>query len=172
MPFASLGVPVTQPSIAVAPKARSSPLLLLATHFDIGVLRALFSPSWLTDGYLWCLEYLHQRLIDLSDQILSTALVNGALPIDLLRWRSLSMPNVNALNEHNYHDYMKIRCVNEQRTAAIIERQHWAMEKDNDTGKPPTGNGKTGLQRQRPGQRYTSFYRKIRYGDRDVEDCG
>ncbi|CAF4030104.1 unnamed protein product, partial [Rotaria sp. Silwood1] len=37
---------------------RSSELLLLATYFDIGILRTLFSPSWLTDGYLWCLEYL------------------------------------------------------------------------------------------------------------------
>lgn len=134
----------------------------MATHFDIGVLRALFSPAWLTDGYLWCLEYLHQRLVDLSDQILSTALVNGVLPVDLLRWRSLSMPNVNALDEHNYLDYMKTRYVNEQRTTVIIERQHWAMEKENLKAKPPAENKEKGLHRQRPGQRYTSFNRKIR----------
>ncbi|CAF3896352.1 unnamed protein product [Rotaria sp. Silwood1] len=73
----------TKPCIST----RSSELLLLATYFDIRILHTLFNPSWLTDSYLWCLEYLHKRIIDISDEILSDTLMNGTLPINILRFK-------------------------------------------------------------------------------------
>ncbi|CAF1499533.1 unnamed protein product, partial [Adineta ricciae] len=102
---------------------RSSELLLLATYFDIGILRTLFSPSWLTDGYLWCLEYLHKRIIDISDEILSDALMNGTLPINILRFKSLSIPQLNLGTEQDYQEYLKNIYFNEQVTNDIIEQQ-------------------------------------------------
>lgn len=52
-------------------KVHSSEYLLLATYFDIAIIRTLFVSNWLTDGYIWCLEYLHKRLTDISDEILT-----------------------------------------------------------------------------------------------------
>ena len=103
--------------------SRSSELLLLATYFDIGILRTLFSPSWLTDGYLWCLEYLHKRMIDISDEILSDALVSGTLPINLLRFKSLSIPQLHLATDQDYYEYLKNIYFNEQVTNDIIEQQ-------------------------------------------------
>ncbi|CAF0895311.1 unnamed protein product [Rotaria sp. Silwood1] len=115
-----------RPSITM-PKSRttqrSSELLLLATYFDIGILRTLFSPSWLTDGYLWCLEYLHKRIIDISDEILSDALMSGTLPINILRFKSLSIPQLNLGSEQDYYEYLKNLYFNEQVTNDIIEQQ-------------------------------------------------
>ncbi|CAF3459223.1 unnamed protein product [Rotaria sp. Silwood1] len=85
----------TKPRIST----HSSELLLLATYFDIRILRTLFNPSWLTDSYLWCLEYLHKRIIDISDEILSDTLM-----ID-------------------YDEYLKNIYFNEQVTNDIIEQQ-------------------------------------------------
>ncbi|CAF3522158.1 unnamed protein product [Rotaria socialis] len=112
---------VTVPKTRTSP--RSSELLLLATYFDIGILRTLFSPSWLTDGYLWCLEYLHKRIIDIADEILSDALMSGTLPINILRFKSLSIPQLNLSNEHDYYEYLKNVYFNEQVTNDIIEQQ-------------------------------------------------
>ncbi len=120
-------IPTTRRQSSITPKARtsqrSSELLLLATYFDIGILRTLFSPSWLTDGYLWCLEYLHKRIIDISDEILSDALMNGTLPINILRFKSLSIPQLNLGNEQDYYEYLKNIYFNEQVTNDIIEQQ-------------------------------------------------
>ena len=112
----SLATPKTRPP-------HSSELLLLATYFDIGILRTLFSPSWLTDGYLWCLEYLHKRMIDISDEILSDALVSGTLPMNILRFKSLSIPQLSLCSEQDYYEYLKNIYFNEQVTNDIIEQQ-------------------------------------------------
>ena len=40
----------------------------LASHFDIAIIRTLFSPSWSIDGYCWCLQYLIKRLTALADR--------------------------------------------------------------------------------------------------------
>ncbi|CAF0992403.1 unnamed protein product [Rotaria sordida] len=120
-------ISITRRQSIITPKPRtsqrSSELLLLATYFDIGILRTLFSPSWLTDGYLWCLEYLHKRIIDISDEILSDALMNGTLPINILRFKSLSIPQLNLSNEQDYYEYLKNIYFNEQVTNDIIEQQ-------------------------------------------------
>ncbi|CAF2600562.1 unnamed protein product [Rotaria sp. Silwood2] len=104
-------------------KAHTSELLLLATYFDIGIIRTLFIPSWLTDGYLWCLEYLHKRMINISDEILSDALTTGILPINILRCKSLSMPQLKILNKYNYYKYLENNYFNEQITQNIVEQQ-------------------------------------------------
>jgi hypothetical protein len=117
----------TRRQSANTPKPRTSPrsseLLLLATYFDIAILRTLFSPSWLTDGYLWCLEYLQKRTIDISDEILSDSLTTGVIPKNILRFKSLSIPQINLLNEQNYYKYLKNNLYNEQLTNDIIEQQ-------------------------------------------------
>ena len=41
-----------------------------ATFFDVGVMRCLLSPKWNTEGYLWSLEYLSHRVLDITDYIL------------------------------------------------------------------------------------------------------
>ncbi|CAF0814753.1 unnamed protein product [Rotaria sordida] len=109
--------------IGSSSKAHTSEFLLLATYFDIGIIRTLFSSSWLTDGYLWCLEYLHKRMINISDEILSNALTTGILPIHILRFNSLSMPQINTLNKYNYYKYLENNYFNEQITHNIIEQQ-------------------------------------------------
>ncbi|UJR20708.1 hypothetical protein I4U23_023829 [Adineta vaga] len=105
------------------PKTLASEYLLLATYFDVGIIRTLFSPLWLTDGYLWCLEYLYKRLVEISDKILSDALTIGMLPINILRFKSLSIPQINIINEQNFDKYLKKNYVNEQVTNDIIEHQ-------------------------------------------------
>ena len=156
------------------PSTRSSELLLLATYFDIAILRTLFSPSWLTDGYLWCLEYLHKRIIDISDEILSDALVSGTLPINILRFKSLSIPQLNLANEQDYYEYLKNIYFNEQVTNDIIEQQCMMA----GTGE---GAGSTSIKQPatllnvpfkyfagkspytgKHSQKYDNFYKKIR----------
>ncbi|CAF1372114.1 unnamed protein product [Adineta ricciae] len=110
-------------SMSEQSKALSSEYLLLATYFDVAIIRALFSPSWLIDGYLWCLEYLHKRLVDISDKILSDALTIGMLPINVLRFKSLSIPQINTMNEPDVDKYIRKTYINEQVTNGIIEQQ-------------------------------------------------
>lgn len=100
------GVSSSSVSISSIPQARHSSSfdsehLLYATYFDIGIIRTLFSPLWLTDGYIWCLEYLHKRLGDILDM--------NIYPGHL---KSLSILH---LNERNYF--------NEQITNKIFEKQ-------------------------------------------------
>jgi len=155
--------------------ARSSELLLLATYFDIGILRTLFSPSWLTDGYLWCLEYLHKRIIDISDEILSDALATGTLPINILRFKSLSIPQLNLTNEQDYYEYLKNIYFNEQVTNDIIEQQCMMAGTGDITAstsvKQPANllnvpfkyfAGKSPYSGKHS-QKYDNFYKKIRY---------
>jgi len=99
-------------------KVYSSEYILFASYFDIGIIRTLFSPSWLTDGYLWCLEYIHKRLIDISDEILSD---NNILSH---HFKSLSISQLNNLNEENFYKYLKRIYINEQITNNIIEKQY------------------------------------------------
>jgi hypothetical protein len=168
----------TRRQSALTPKTRTSPrsseLLLLATYFDIGILRTLFSPSWLTDGYLWCLEYLHKRIIDISDEILSDALMNGTVPINILRFKSLSIPQLNLGNEQDYHEYLKNIYFNEQVTNDIIEQQCMMADTGDITGstsiKQPANllnvpfkyfAGKSPYSGKHS-QKYDNFYKKIR----------
>ena len=117
-------IPQTYPTTSSSLSHKhTSEYLLLATYFDIGIIRTLFSPSWLTDGYIWCLEYLNKRIIDISDEILSDAFKNGISPINILRFKSLSVPQINLPNEQNYYKYLKNNYFNEQITNDIIEQQ-------------------------------------------------
>ena len=154
---------------AITSKGRSSNLILLATYFDIGIVRILFNPSWLTDGYLWCLEYIHQRLVDISDRVLSTALTTGILPHHFLRMKSLSMPHLNHIDE-----ILKCQYLNEETTNEIIEQQYSVMKKDHRSSihsrKQPKRSftlptkyfTRKNVHLPKTEQRYTSFYRKIR----------
>jgi hypothetical protein len=99
-------------------KVYSSEYILFASYFDIGIIRTLFSPSWLIDGYLWCLEYIHKRLIDISDEILSD---NHILSN---HFKSLTISQLNNLNEENFYKYFKKIYFNEQITNNIIEKQY------------------------------------------------
>jgi hypothetical protein len=128
------------------PQAKTS--MLMATHLDVGVLRVLFTPSWSTDGYIWCFEYLHQRLIDISDYLLSSALFNGT-PIRYLRPKSFSMSYID--EQHKLEEVQDIYR-NEKRTHPCLEQQRASTFDRFCSG-----------QRFKPKvQRYTSFYRKIR----------
>ncbi|CAF4414152.1 unnamed protein product [Rotaria socialis] len=123
-------------NIISSPKTRSPEYLLFATYFDIGIIRTLFNPSWLTDGYLWCLEYLNKRMINISDEMLSDSLTNGILPINNLRIKSLSMPQINTINENNFFSYLKQNYLNEQTTHNIIEQQSMTTSPPNSINKP------------------------------------
>lgn len=62
-----------------------------ATYFDIGVMRCLLSPKWNTEGYLWALEYLSHRVLEISDFILKEQ-------DKLFKFKSPSVPsNMNDL---------------------------------------------------------------------------
>ena len=102
------------PSIS---KRHSSEYLLHATYFDIGIIRTLFSSSWLTDGYIWCLEYIHKRLMDISDEILSDRNLSSE------HLKSYSISQLNNLNEENFYKTIKKSYFNEQITDLIFEKQ-------------------------------------------------
>lgn len=114
-------------------KEHKSQYLLLATYFDVGIIRTLFSPSWVTDGYLWCLEYLNKRMNVISDEILSDALTTGKLPINILRVKSLSMPQIKVINEYNYSMYVRKSYYNERITHDIIREQGITSNLSNST---------------------------------------
>ena len=64
-----------------------------ATFFDIGVMRCLLSPKWNTEGYLWSLEYLSHRVLEITDHILKEQ-------DKLFKFKCPSMPsNLNNLFE-------------------------------------------------------------------------
>ena len=136
-------------------KARSSNSVLYATFFDVGIVRILFSPSWLTDGYFWALEYLHQRLVDISDRILASALTTGVAPEHFLRVKSHSMPNIDSID--------KCQVLNEEPTNELLERRSSMLKNESQRKQPtrsltlPTKKGS-----RKAEQRFTSFYRKMR----------
>jgi hypothetical protein len=41
-----------------------------ATFFDVAVLRCLLCPKWNSEGYLWSLEYLSYRVVEITDLML------------------------------------------------------------------------------------------------------
>jgi hypothetical protein len=41
-----------------------------ATFFDVAVVRCLLCPKWNSEGYLWSLEYLSYRVVEITDLIL------------------------------------------------------------------------------------------------------
>ena len=43
--------------------------LMCASYFDVAVLRCLFSPQWAEEGIYWALRYIHQRLLEMKDEI-------------------------------------------------------------------------------------------------------
>jgi hypothetical protein len=148
----------------------ASTVALTASYFDIGIFRILFSPSWSTDGYLWCLEYLHQRLIDISDQVLSVAMATGTSPIDLLRMKSLSMPQI-----HRTYEYLAKTYLNERITNTVIEQEYRLSRTQTNKNVPNSVQQRTAranlswrssyekrVTARRTHQRYASFYRKIR----------
>jgi hypothetical protein len=112
-------------------KPHSSEYILFATYFDIGIIRTLFSPSWLTDGYLWCLEYLQKRITDISDEILSDHNISSH------HVKSLSISQINNLDDRNYYQYLKTNYLNEQITNNIIEKQYM-MTNGFNSNKQPT----------------------------------
>ncbi|CAF0857757.1 unnamed protein product [Adineta steineri] len=154
-------------------KIQTSEYLLLATYFDVGIIRTLFSPSWLTDGYLWCLEYLYKRIVDISDKILSDALINGILPVNILRFKSLSIPQMNIANKENYYIYLKKSHFNEQVTNDIIEQQSTMMMTPNLIKQPTTLLNipfKYSYGKSLFNEKHNNFYQKInkiRYIDED-----
>lgn len=138
-------------------KNRAEQTSLPATLFDVGVLRALFSPSWSTDGYLWSLEYLQQRLIDISDEILSSALQRSTSPSNLLRFKSLSMTGIHRIDdEQNLQNFY----LNERRTRKIIEEQYFLVMKTNSGDQQQCFSPKNSMSNF--GQRNFEFYSRNR----------
>ncbi|KAL4233067.1 Protein unc-80 [Mactra antiquata] len=41
-----------------------------ASYFDVAVLQCLFCLQWSVDGIHWALKYIHQRLLEISDELL------------------------------------------------------------------------------------------------------
>ena len=94
------------------PSSKKSSQSSLATYFDIAIIRTLFSPSWSIDGYLWCLEYLLQRLTSISHQhpcrssrkssstfhLTSTISSNPSTKKSPLEHLDLSTPHLHLLN--------------------------------------------------------------------------
>lgn len=69
--------PQTKSSLnATTPGSAKSKLIKLnisikdATFFDVAVLRCLLCPKWNSEGYLWSLEYLSYRVVEITDLIL------------------------------------------------------------------------------------------------------
>jgi hypothetical protein len=104
-------------------------------------------------------------MIDISDKILSDALTTGILPINILRFKSLSIPQINIINEQNYSKYLKKNYFNEQITNDIIEQQSMMTTTSHSIKQPTTllnipfnySSGK-GLF----SQKYNNFHKKIR----------
>ena len=46
-----------------------APDILSASYFDVAVLRCLFTPNWSEDGVYWALRYMHQRLLEVCDEL-------------------------------------------------------------------------------------------------------
>lgn len=44
--------------------------ILSASYFDVAVLQCLFCLQWSSDGIHWALKYIHQRLLEVSDELL------------------------------------------------------------------------------------------------------
>lgn len=62
-----------------------------ATYFDIAVMRCLLSSKWHADGYLWCLDYLSCRVVEITDYTIKEQ-------DDFFKINSLSIPaNLNDL---------------------------------------------------------------------------
>ncbi|CAH1781833.1 unnamed protein product [Owenia fusiformis] len=57
--------------------------VLMASYFDVAVLRCLFCSNWCEDGVYWALRYIHNRLLDICDEIKHS---------DQTRERSKSLP--------------------------------------------------------------------------------
>ncbi|RNA13664.1 hypothetical protein BpHYR1_016284, partial [Brachionus plicatilis] len=62
-----------------------------ATYFDIAVMRCLLSSRWHADSYLWCLDYLSCRVVEITDFTIKEQ-------DDFYKINSLSIPaNLNDL---------------------------------------------------------------------------
>ncbi|CAF1033932.1 unnamed protein product, partial [Brachionus calyciflorus] len=62
-----------------------------ATYFDIAVMRCLLSSKWHPDGFLWCLDYLSCRVVEITDYTIKEQ-------DDFYKINSLSIPtNLNDL---------------------------------------------------------------------------
>ncbi|XP_064639472.1 protein unc-80 homolog [Lineus longissimus] len=68
---------------SAAAQGPPNPDILSASYFDVAVLRCLFSPSWVEDGVYWSLRYIHQRLLEVSDDLVRQ---------EFTRERSKSLP--------------------------------------------------------------------------------
>ncbi|WAR09253.1 UNC80-like protein [Mya arenaria] len=52
-------------------KGAAAPIdILSASYFDVAVLQSLFCLQWATEGIHWGLKYVHQRLLEISDELL------------------------------------------------------------------------------------------------------
>lgn len=58
--------------------------VLSASYFDVSVLQCLFCLQWSVDGIHWALKYMHQRLLEISDEYLHMDILD--------RERSRSLP--------------------------------------------------------------------------------
>ncbi len=47
----------------------SNPDALSASYFDVAVMRCLFCPMWEERGVYWALRYIHQRLLEVCDEL-------------------------------------------------------------------------------------------------------
>ena len=50
-------------------KGSSQVDILSASYFDVAVLQSLFCLQWSSDGIHWALKYVHQRLLEISDEL-------------------------------------------------------------------------------------------------------
>ena len=59
--------------------------VLSASYFDVAVMRCLFCPQWSEDGVYWGLRYIHQRLLEVCDDLHR---------VEYTRERSKSLPTI------------------------------------------------------------------------------
>ena len=55
--------------IAAGLQGTPSSDMLSASYFDVAVLRCLFCPQWVEEGMYWALRYIHQRLLEVCDDM-------------------------------------------------------------------------------------------------------
>ena len=64
-----------------------NPDVLSASYFDVAVMRCLFCPQWVEEGCYWGLRYIHQRLLEINDEM-------NRVEYQRERSRSLPIPDV------------------------------------------------------------------------------
>ncbi|XP_071097692.1 protein unc-80 homolog [Haliotis cracherodii] len=72
-------------------RAPEGPDILSASYLDVAVLRCLFCLNWNEDGIYWALRYMHQRMLEVSDEYIHIEQCERS------RSKSLPVPDLQVL---------------------------------------------------------------------------